>query len=380
MQPFGPTEKAIFLDRPNRFTLLCRLHGKAVKAFLPNPGRLWELLLPGARVYLERVVRPNAALPYTAVAIEKGNRPVMVHTQRANDLVESLLRRDLIPSLEGAEILKREASHGRSRFDFLLQKATEKIILEVKSCTLFGERVAMFPDAVTLRGKRHLEELADLSREGMRGAVLFLIGTPSAEHFLPEYHTDFEFSRALLAARRRLTILPLAVEWSEDLLPAPQPRLLHIPWDLVEREARDRGSYILLLRLPKRIRLPIGRLGTIPLRPGYYLYVGSARANLTQRIGRHRRLRKRSFWHVDYLRAHTHFRHALPIRSQEDLECQVAEALREISDWSVPGFGSSDCSCLSHLFGMKKDPLRSPDFLSLLQYFRMDRLFAQPAP
>jgi len=368
------------LDRPNRFTLLCRLHGKEVKAFLPNPGRLWELLLPGAKVYLERASWREDGLPYTAVAIQKGNHPVMVHTHKTNDLVEYLIREDLVPGLEEAEILKREVSHGRSRFDFLLKKGNEEIVLEVKSCTLFGERVAMFPDAVTLRGKRHLEELADLSREGKTGAVLFLIGSPSAEYFLPEYHTDFEFSRALLAARRRLLILPLRVEWKEDLSLAPQARLLHIPWDLVEREAEDRGSYILILGLPERIRLEVGRLGTLPFRPGYYLYVGSARANLAQRIERHRRLRKRHSWHIDHLRSRAEFRCALPIRTEDGLECEIAEALEKISDWSVPGFGSSDCCCSSHLFGMREDPLRSPHFLSALQYFRMDRLFGHLDP
>jgi len=368
------------LERPNRFTLICRLHDKAVKAFLPNPGRLWELLLPGAEVYLERASWREDGLPYTAVAIQKGNHPVMVHTHRTNDLAEHLIRKHLVPGLEGAEIIKREVRQGRSRFDFLLKRRSEQIILEVKSCTLLGNTVAMFPDGVTARGKRHMEELADLSRQGRRGAVLFLIGWPSAKFFMPEYHTDLEFSQALLAARERILILPLAVEWKEDLSFASEARLLDIPWNLAEREAKDRGSYILILRLPEKTSLQVGKLGRVQFRAGYYLYVGSARANLTRRLERHRRLRKRLFWHIDYLRSQAEFRYALPIRTENGLECQIAEALEKISDWSVPGFGSSDCSCSSHLFGMKKDPLRSPDFISILQYFRMDRLFAHPDP
>ena len=375
MEFFGHTEKATFLERPNRFTLICQLNGKAVKAFLPNPGRLWELLLPGAEVYLERALQRMDRMPYTAVAIRKGDHPVMVHTHRTNDLVEHLIKENLIPGLEGAEIAKREARYGRSRFDFLLSRGNAEIFLEVKSCTLFGKGVAMFPDAVTARGKRHVEELADLSRNGRAGAVLFLICWPRARFFLPEYHTDLEFSRALLAARKEISILPLAVELGEDLSLTSQARELDIPWDIVEKEAKDRGSYILILKVLEKMSIQVGRLGPVKFRAGYYLYVGSARANLTQRIERHRRLRKNMFWHVDYLRAKAEFQYALPIRTEDPLECEIARALKEISDWSIPHFGSSDCSCPSHLFGMEKDPLRSPEFISLLLHFRMDRMF-----
>ncbi len=378
MKFFGPTEPADFLMRPNRFTLVCRLKGHTVKAFLPNPGRLWELLLPGAVVYLEKAGQENI-LPYTAVAIERDGHPVMVHTHRTNDLVDHLLRKGLIPGLERAEVVKREARHGRSRFDFLLKRGKEEVFLEVKSCTLFGQRVAMFPDAVTARGKRHVEELARLAEEGKSGAVLFLICWPKAQFFLPDYHTDLEFSRALLAARDRISIVPLALELRKDLSLTSRVRTLEIPWHLAEREVEDRGSYILILRLPAGKNIDVGKLGKVEFKAGYYLYAGSAWKNLTRRLQRHRRERKNLFWHVDYLRAEAEFHWALPIRASEDLECKLASALRGVADWEVPRFGSSDCSCPSHLFGMSHDPLHSPPFISLLQYFRMDRLFGPRA-
>jgi sugar fermentation stimulation protein A len=372
---FGPTERATYLERPNRFTLFCRLNGKRVKAFLPNPGRLSELLLPGAVVYLERSSQKKGRMPYTAVAVEREGHPVMVHTHRTNDLVDYLLRRGLIPGLEGTEIIKREATFGRSRFDFLLRRGREEIILEVKSCTLFGEKVAMFPDAVTARGKRHVEELVELSKEGISAAVLFLICWPKTEFFMPEYHTDLEFSRTLLSAKERIAVVPIAVEMGEDLSLITRVRPLEVPWALVQREAHDRGSYLLILKLPSRKAIGIGKLGKVTFKAGYYLYVGSARKNLTRRLERHRRERKKLFWHVDYLRAKAEFQGALPIRTADDLECELALALGKIAGWEVPGFGCSDCSCPSHLFGMGQDPFRSPEFISLLQYFRMDRLF-----
>jgi sugar fermentation stimulation protein A len=372
---FRPTEKAIFLKRPNRFVVLCSLDGKTIKSFLPNPGRLYELLLPGAVLYLEKSFRPGQKLPYTVVAIEREGHPVMAHTHRANDIVEYLLRNGLIPSLEGAEIIKRESRHENSRFDFLLKKGEKEIYLEVKSCTLFGKEVAMFPDAVTSRGKKHVEELAALKDHGKSGAVLFLICWPKADYFMPDYHTDLEFSRTLLAAKDRVLFLPVSLELNPDLSLSSKVRLLKIPWEILEKEIKDCGSYILILRLPAKKTLPIGKLGNVRFKSGYYLYVGSARKNLTQRLERHKRERKKLFWHIDYLRAQADFILSLPIRASNPLECELACALKGLSVWEIPGFGSSDCLCSSHLYGMSKDPIQTPEFISLLQHFRMDRLF-----
>ncbi len=375
MNLFGPTEKAIFLKRPNRFVVVCNLNGKTIKAFLPNPGHLWELLLPGAVLYLEKSPRPGRKLPYTVVAIEREGRPVMAHTHRTNDLVEHLLRKGIIPGLEGTAIVKREIQHGNSRFDFLLKRGAEEIYLEVKSCTLFGKQAAMFPDAVTARGNKHVEELAEMKGRGKSGAVVFLICWSKASFFMPDYHTDLEFSKTLLAVRDRVNFLPIALEINPDLSLTSNVRMLEIPWDVLHKEVEDRGSYILILRLPAGRTLSIGKLGRMKFKAGYYLYSGSARKNLTQRLERHKRERKKLFWHIDYLRAHAKVHLVLPIRASDPLECELADALRKISNWQVPDFGCSDCSCGSHLSGMSKDPIRSPEFISLLQYFRMDRLF-----
>jgi sugar fermentation stimulation protein A len=372
---FGPIEKAVFIRRPNRFVVACKLNTKTTKAFLPNPGRLWELLLPGAVLYLEKSPRPGRKLPYTVVAIEREGRPVMAHTLRTNDFVGYLLRKGMVPGLEGTRIIKREIQHGNSRFDFLLKRGEEEIYLEVKSCTLFGKRVAMFPDAVTARGKKHVEELAELRDRGKSGAVIFLVCWPRASFFMPDYHTDLEFSKTLLSVRDRVTFLPVGLELNPDLSPSSKVRLLEIPWNLLEKEVEDRGSYILILRLPARRNMNIGKLGRIDFKAGYYLYAGSAQKNLTQRLERHKRERKKLFWHIDYLRAHAEVHLALPVRASDPLECELAQALKQISSWEIPGFGCSDCSCSSHLYGMNKDPIHIPEFISLLQYFRMDRLF-----
>jgi sugar fermentation stimulation protein A len=381
MKFFSSTEKASFFSRPNRFTVICDLKGRKVQAFLANPGRLLELLLPGATVYLEKNSVPDRTLLYTAVAVEREGHRVVLHTHKTNDVARYLLDTGAVPALREFEVVRSEVTRGNSRFDFLLKKGAEELVLEVKSCTLFSQRAAMFPDAVTARGKKHLEELARLASNHTRSAVLFVIHWPKAEVFMPDFHTDLEFARALLAARDRVTILPVAVSWAEDLSINPaETRVVDVLWEAVEKEAYDRGSYLVIFRLPRRRLVRVGELGNIHFREGYYIYVGSARRGLSARIQRHRRLRKKVFWHVDYLSALAEFRAALPVRSSEDLECEMAASLQDLSEWWVPGFGSSDCGCPSHLFWTSHDPLATSKFHALLQYYRMERLVDRHRP
>jgi sugar fermentation stimulation protein A len=248
------------------------------------------------------------------------------------------------------------------------------MVLEVKSCTLFSGMTAMFPDAVTLRGRKHLEELASLSGAKHQSAVLFLVHSPGVYYFMPECHTDLDFSQTLLAVSQDIMVKAVSVSWGKDLSLGKTVRELVIPWDTIKNEAHDRGSYILILRLKKDEKISVGNLGDLHLKKGYYLYAGSAKRNLSQRIARHERKRKNLFWHIDYLRQYADHCASLPVRTSADLECDIANALHKISQWSVPDFGSSDCRCHSHLFGMRDDPVLSPQFIKLLLDFRINRL------
>ncbi len=138
--------------------------------------------------------------------------------------------------------------------------------------------------------------------------------------------------------------------------------------------SEDRGSYLILYRLPRKRHIEIGGLGKVTFKQGYYIYVGSAMKNLSQRVERHRRIIKKPHWHIDYFSGFAEFQASLPVRSEDDLECELALAISSISERSVPGFGSSDCSCPSHLFGFSSDPMSTREFHEVLQYFRMDRL------
>ena len=373
--------KAIFLERPTCFLVRCRLDsGGQTEAFLPNPGRLWELLLPGATLYLTRSPPTRGAISYhrrtryTAVAVERGGAPVFLHTMATNRVARYLLENRLIPSLENAQVVRTEVPVGRSRLDFLLREEGRDMYAEVKSVTLFGNGVAMFPDAVTDRGRRHLLTLGRLAREGNRSLVLFLVHTPKVHCFMPDYHSDFAFSKALLSVRGDVRIIPVALTWRSALSFDHRVKLLDIPWGYLQRQVKDRGSYLLLLRLASDKNVDVGALGRIQFAPGYYVYVGSAMRGLSARIARHRRKRKRPRWHVDYLRREADGFLALPIRSSRREECDVARALSAVLNYGPVGFGSSDCRCKTHLFWIGKNPLDVSAFHTVLQRFRM----AQP--
>ncbi|HUT69941.1 MAG TPA: DNA/RNA nuclease SfsA [Desulfatiglandales bacterium] len=232
----GMLSKATFRERANRFLIRCNTEAGEGEAHLSNPGRLWELLLPGATLYLssnkaldagQRVKRKTG---YTAVAVVRKRSPIFLHTHLTNQVARYLIERGAIPSLEQGEIVRQEVPYGTSRFDFLLNDNGGDLYLEVKSCTLFGNGVAMFPDAVTERGRKHLLELAEMARKGIKTMILFIVHYPHVRWFMPDFHTDYAFSRALLEARHDARVVPVAIEWKPDLSIGGEVKILEVTW------------------------------------------------------------------------------------------------------------------------------------------------------
>lgn len=369
--------EARFHSRINRFVALCEINDEIHPAHLPNPGRMWELLFPGRLLYIVPTKGKDKKTGFKIIGIERDGVPVMLDTHYSNTVAEALIGRQCIPQLAGWQVLKREVPFGSSRFDLLLGRGDERFILEIKSCTLFGNRLAMFPDAVTERGRRHMLELARLAEQGYRVGVLFLVQWKRAEYFLPDYHTDLEFAKTFFGLHNTVQFMAVALSWRQDFSVPDEVRPVTIPWELIGHEMRDGGCYIFVIRLPEEQTVSVGSKGGIVFKKGYYLYVGSAKCNLSKRLERHQRKRKRFHWHIDYLRAYGEYHAAIAIRTAADLEHDLAEALSTIADWQIPGFGCSDCHCTSHLFALQEDPLHMPEFIKLLQYFRMDRLEAE---
>ena len=145
--------------------------------------------------------------------------------------------------------------------------------------------------------------------------------------------------------------------------------------EVVRYEAEDRGDYLIVLQVEEPVTVAIGSKGDMHFDAGYYIYVGSAKANLEKRIERHKRKRKQKHWHLDYLRSVSTVVATLPIRSSSDLECELAKAMKVISIDEVKGFGCSDCQCESHLFKMDVNPIHDERFMiDVVEQFRMNRL------
>jgi len=110
-----------------------------------------------------------------------------------------------------------------------------------------------------------------------------------------------------------------------------------------------KGTYVLLIELPKSMNIQVGKLGRIKFPAGFYAYVGSALNGLEARIARHLRTEKKPYWHIDYLLAHAMVKKIFYIEGSEKKECDIAKNLAAHFN-SIKGFGSSDCDCESHLF------------------------------
>ncbi|MFQ6003037.1 MAG: DNA/RNA nuclease SfsA, partial [Candidatus Zixiibacteriota bacterium] len=170
---------------------------------LPNPGRLKELLAPGARVILRKIRSQKRKTRFDLIGVNHGDTLVSVDSGVPNKLFREAFEKKAMEEFAAYESIKPEYRYGGSRVDFLLQGSGGKCLLEVKSCTLVKGGVALFPDAVTKRGTRHVYELAKALKEGYRAAVLFIVQRPDAEVFSPNDETDERFSEALRDAWRR---------------------------------------------------------------------------------------------------------------------------------------------------------------------------------
>lgn len=370
-----PFVRAAFISRPNRFIAHCRLSsGEEVVCHVPNPGRLWELLLPDVEVLLADHRGGERKTEWSLIGIMRNGVPIMVDTGHSNRVVEKLLLEGKIPSLKDWRPIKREVKRGKSRFDFLLENSQgEELLLEVKSCTLFGGKGAMFPDAPTDRGQRHLLHLQEEARSGHKVAVLLLAQWLQAEWFSPDFHTDPDFSRTMLAVQEEVPIVVASIGWSPELQLLDEVKELPIRWELTTKENQDSGCYVILLEFPKEKEIAIGSLGKQVFPAGWYVYCGSAKKNLAARVQRHLRVRKGMHWHLDYLRQEADKVVGIPFRTQDEIEHDLADGLKQIADWQISKFGSSDCNCESHLFGFSEDPRRRKSFIDFLLYWRMGR-------
>ncbi|GAK12750.1 DNA/RNA nuclease SfsA [Geomicrobium sp. JCM 19039] len=203
--PFEETlYEATFVERPNRFILFATLaDGEIVRAHVPDPGRLEGLLVQNATVFLRFSQNPNRKTRWTAVLVERRDKGfVSLEAARANDIAARVIEKGIASSLSAWTIQKKEYTYGHSRWDFLLHSHRGSALLEVKSVTLAKEGIGYFPDAVTKRGRKHVEGLSDIARsEDGRAILLFVAQREDIHEIRPAEHIDPEFAEALKYAK-----------------------------------------------------------------------------------------------------------------------------------------------------------------------------------
>ena len=193
--------KGKFLSRPNRFIANVEIDGKAEVCHVKNTGRCKELLVEGCTVWLEHSDSESRKTAFDLVAVEKGDRLINMDSQAPNKAVAEWLRENR-PFGEGFSVYP-EKKYGNSRFDFYLESQDRKIFMEVKGCTLEKDGVVLFPDAPTLRGVKHIEELSNCLDEGYEAYIMILVQMSDVKYFTPNYDTHPEFGEALEKASRK---------------------------------------------------------------------------------------------------------------------------------------------------------------------------------
>ncbi|MBM7063134.1 DNA/RNA nuclease SfsA [Pseudomonas sp. UL073] len=201
-----PLEQGRLLRRYKRFLAdIETAGGEQLTIHCPNTGSMLNCLQDGGRVWFSRSRDPKRKLPGTwEISETPQGRLACVNTARANAVVEEALRAGVIAELAGFTTLKREVAYGeeRSRADFRLDYPTGSAFVEVKSVTLGFDAspVAAFPDAVTLRGSKHLRELAALARQGVRAVQLYCVNLSGIDAVRPAVEIDPAYAAGLRAA------------------------------------------------------------------------------------------------------------------------------------------------------------------------------------
>ncbi|MFW6029569.1 MAG: DNA/RNA nuclease SfsA [Halanaerobiales bacterium] len=213
--------RATFVKRPNRFIAHVQLNGEEEIVHVKNTGRCKEILTEGATVFLEKAKNMNRKTKYSLIAAYKDDILINIDSQVPNKVVYDSLKQSKIDQITDILELKREVTYGNSRFDIYFKKKVKNEVkegfIEVKGVTLEKDGIAMFPDAPTSRGSKHIREMIAAVKEGYLGYIFFLIQLKGVVHFTPNHIMDPEFSQTLsLAAENGVKILAYDSQIKED--------------------------------------------------------------------------------------------------------------------------------------------------------------------
>jgi len=197
--------KGTLIKRYQRFKADVRLgNGHVVTAHCPNTGSMQTCSEPGRPVYVSRHHRRERKLKYTWEMIEMPTSLVGVNTSVPNHLTKAAIISGNVPELKGYKSIRSEVGYGNgSRIDIMLENDRHGCFVEVKNCTLVENTTAFFPDGITTRGLKHLEELQQQVYKGNRSVMFFLIQRMDAKRFKPADHIDKAYGRTLRKVHRK---------------------------------------------------------------------------------------------------------------------------------------------------------------------------------
>ncbi len=207
--------KGEFVVRENRFIAKVNIYGKEEICHVKNTGRCKELLVPNAKVYIEKNNNPLRKTKFSLITVEKGNMLVNMDSQAPNKVVEESINK----IFDNVTYLKREYKFLSSRFDFYMEQGDEKSFIEVKGVTLENNGVVSFPDAPSERAVKHLSELMEAVKMGYNAYVIFVVQMKGIKHFVPNDKNHKEFADKLrLAYKNGVNILAYDCVVTEDSL------------------------------------------------------------------------------------------------------------------------------------------------------------------
>lgn len=209
--------KAEFVSRKNRFIAEIKLDGNIYSCHVKNTGRLKELLVPGAEVFVEETDNKERKTRYSLISVKKGKEVVNIDSQAPNKVFYEWVKNGGF--CEGAVLIKPEKTFGNSRFDCYIETEKDKIFVEVKGVTLEKNGTALFPDAPTERGVKHLRELCECVREGYKAYIVFVVQMKGVHSFSPNIETHKEFADALAECKEKgVNILCVDCDVTPDTL------------------------------------------------------------------------------------------------------------------------------------------------------------------
>lgn len=208
------TVTGTFISRPNRFIAHVDIDGIDTVCHVKNTGRCKELLIPGAKVILQKAENPERKTPYDLITVQKGDRLINMDSQSPNKLFAEWAKNGGIP---GLTLLKGEQKYGDSRLDFYLEIEGKPAYAEVKGVTLEEAGIVRFPDAPTERGVKHIRELIRAKQEGYGAFLVFIVQMDQVKYLEPNRITHPEFAEAMADAEKAgVTILAVTCEVTED--------------------------------------------------------------------------------------------------------------------------------------------------------------------